>query len=743
MNSATFDERTPGLVREPVAAASAGWGLKKFLVRRGELLAIHFAIALLLLVGVLSAFDWLNVRQNRRAYFAARDVADRVTMLLNAVTDVENSQRGFLLTGDTAFLESYGHAVAASNRDLDLLARAVSARPTRNQVALLGDMIHTEFKAMDATVAMRRRGGPAQNFALAATDNIRWLADRIRAAETSVSDARSASGAARSDRDYLISILSSGVLLIILSFGVRHIRCAAARREQMIAGLEEYADALDQTHTIVQKLDGTILQWTQGAHELYGWTREEALGRNSHELLDASLPQPLEEIRARLLESGSWTGEFQQRCRSGSKLWVVGRWTLHRNAAGEPVSVIKINNDITALKNSEKALRASETAARSFFEHATHGFLTADQQGRIADANAMALGLFGYTRQELIGSSVDMLLPERLRARHIGHRASYALRPHARPMGLGMDLVARRRDGSEFPVEISLSFLTEHHTGGLVIVSITDISARKQLERERENLIGRLESALDEKTVLLKEVHHRVKNNLAVIAGLLGMHADVMGDDRSARALEESQQRVGSMALIHEYLYSTEHLDRVNFGRYIDQLAHELCVSYALEPDLVRVTVDAEDIDLGVHRAIPCGLILNELFSNALKYAFPDGRAGTIEVRFARLDSGDLSLSVKDDGIGIPSAFDWENSHSVGLRVVRILARQIDGRLTLDRTGDGTHFALVFPPAARQPNTQAEGSVVRGKEDSNLESWSEPDGRDPSRSLLRSASASP
>src|ERR1700742_608823 len=118
----------------------------------------------------------------------------------------------------------------------------------------------------------------------------------------------------------------------------------------------------------------------------------------------------------------------------------------------------------------------------------------------------------------LVCSSVDLLLPEGLRTRHSRHRADYAMRPRARPMGQGLDLVARRKDGSEFPVEISLSYVAERPAGGLAVAYISDITARKQAERERENLISRLEGALAEKTVLLKEVHHRVKNNLAVIA---------------------------------------------------------------------------------------------------------------------------------------------------------------------------------------------------------------------------------
>ena len=499
------------------------------------------------------------------------------------------------------------------------------------------------------------------------------------------------------------------------------------------SGPEFHAAALEHTHAIVQNLDGKILNWTRGAEALYGWTAEEALGRNSHELLDVSLPQSLDEIRATLFQKGSWTGEFQQSCRDGSRIWVVGHWTLLRNDAGTPVAVIKLNNDITALKNSENALRTSEATVRSLFENATPGILTADESGRIVNVNAMALGLFGYTRSELIGAPVELLLPESLRGQHVAHRAGFALRPRARPMGQGMNLVARRKDGSEFPVEISLSYVAEHGSGGLVIAFVSDISVRRRLESERENLIARLEWALAEKTVLLKEVHHRVKNNLAVIAGLLGMQADAISDSRAGIALAESQQRVASMALIHEYLYSTEHLDRVNFGKYIDELAHELCSTYALQPELIRVVLEAEDIDLGVHRAIPCGLILNELFSNALKYAFPEGRSGTVTVQFSRLESGDLTLSVSDDGVGIPAGMDWENSQSVGLRVVRILARQIDGRLTLSRTGGGTTFEIVFPPFARTAVTPA----------SKLESWSEPDGSGRSHSLSRSASGSP
>jgi PAS domain S-box-containing protein len=466
------------------------------------------------------------------------------------------------------------------------------------------------------------------------------------------------------------------------------------------ASLAELAAALDKTQAIIQKLDGTVLYWSSGSAWLFGWSSAEAMGRKSQELLQTELPCPLEQIQAELLEHGSWRGEFKQRRRDGSSIWVASYWALHRNAAGEPVSVAKVNNDITELKRAGELLRNSEAIVRSMFDNASQGILTADREGRIVDANLMMQELFEYNRDELIGLRVEMLVPERLRGRFLRYYARYGRLPLDRPIGeQGLDLVGLRRDNSEFSIETSLSCAAEDGSGPLTMVFISDITARQRASREREGLISILEGALSEKTVLVKEVHHRVKNNLAVIAGLLGMQADAVADRQANIALEESAQRVVSMALIHEYLYATERLDRVNFGKYLQQLANELCISYAIKPDLVGVEIEAQDIELPVDRAIPCGLILNELLSNALKYGFPDGRRGRIGVNFARRESGGLSLSCKDDGVGIPENLDWQNPKSLGLRLVGILTKQIDGRLTLDRSAEGTRFELTFPAA--------------------------------------------
>jgi PAS domain S-box-containing protein len=348
-------------------------------------------------------------------------------------------------------------------------------------------------------------------------------------------------------------------------------------------------------------------------------------------------------------------------------------------------------------ERSAEALRTSESRNRSLFENASQGVLTADHEGRIQDANAMVERLFGYDRSELIGAPVEMLLPQSIRDRHVEHRAGYVAAPHVRFMGQGMDLTALRKDGSEFPVEVSLSYVPDHRSGQS-IAFVSDITVRKQATQEREVLISKLQGALAEKTVLLKEVLHRVKNNLAVVAGLLGMQAESLENEAAAAALGESQQRVLSMAMIHEYLYATEHLDRVDFGEYVDQLANKLFADYATQSHHVNIRTVADKIDLPVPLAIPCGLILNELISNALKYAFPDGRSGEITVQLTRRKSGSLSLSCEDDGIGIPENFDWQNAPSLGLRIIIILTKQIHGELTLDRS-HGTKFELSFSPS--------------------------------------------
>lgn len=205
-----------------------------------------------------------------------------------------------------------------------------------------------------------------------------------------------------------------------------------------------------------------------------------------------------------------------------------------------------------------------------------------------------------------------------------------------------------------------------------------------------------IKTSLREKEVLLKEIHHRVKNNMQTIIGLLDMQSRYCQDERYDVLLQESCQRVHSMALVHERLYQSEDLSQVDFGAYLRELGRELRRFYGA--NRVALKVVAEEVSVGVDKAIPCGLIVNELVSNALKHAFPPGRAGEISISLRPVDEGDgeLELVVSDDGVGLEEGLDFRNTGSMGLYlVVNLVERQLGGRIELDRTA-GTEFRITF-----------------------------------------------
>jgi len=199
----------------------------------------------------------------------------------------------------------------------------------------------------------------------------------------------------------------------------------------------------------------------------------------------------------------------------------------------------------------------------------------------------------------------------------------------------------------------------------------------------------------DEKEVLLKEIHHRVKNNLQIISSLLSLQARQVTDDKTLRALGDSQSRVRSMALIHEKLYQSQSMARIDFGEYVKSLASDLFRSYRRNFSGIQLNVQVDEVALNLDHAVSCGLILNELMTNALKYAFPEGRSGTIWVELRTQPGHLLSLRVADDGVGIPLDFDTLNAKSLGLQLVNSLVRQLDGTMELE-SAKGTSFCISF-----------------------------------------------
>ena len=227
---------------------------------------------------------------------------------------------------------------------------------------------------------------------------------------------------------------------------------------------------------------------------------------------------------------------------------------------------------------------------------------------------------------------------------------------------------------------------------------------RKELEARVHERTRELEASLEEKEVLLKEIHHRVKNNLQVISSLLNLQSGYINDEAALQMFKESQNRVRSMALIHEKLYQSEDLARIDFAEYIRDLTNYLLRMYGTGTYRVRLIVNVEDVSLDIDTAIPCGLMVNELVSNSLKYAFPMGDRSLDEQREfkaeisvdLRLDNdSNLILIVSDNGVGFPENLDFRETESLGLQLVNTLTEQLDGSIELDRTG-GTTFKITF-----------------------------------------------
>ncbi|GLS04897.1 hypothetical protein GCM10007860_20450 [Chitiniphilus shinanonensis] len=462
---------------------------------------------------------------------------------------------------------------------------------------------------------------------------------------------------------------------------------AAQENERQLRGI------LDNLPAYVGLLtpDGTVLEVNRPPLEAAGLRREDVCGRKFWETgWWRDDPQARRQIEAATQRAAQ--GELQ---RFDTELSLAGdaRTAIDFTLAplfddqGAVTHLIPSGIDITARRAGEAALRLSEQRFRQVVENAPDGLAMVDEQGQILLVNAGIERMFLYRRDQLIGRNVMVLMPERYRAAHPALMAGFMREPSARDMAGRRELFALRSDGSEFPVEIGLNPVSSE--GGMrVLATIVDVTRRKADQAE-------LERALAEKTALLQEVHHRVKNNLQVISSLLSLQSRSASDE-ARRALAESQSRVKAMALIHQLLYERHDFSQVDIGLYLKRLCRLLQDTQHKHGAPVTLHLAVQhDVALDLQRAVPCGLLINELVTNAYKHAFPAGRAGRIEVQLALGPDG-ARLVVGDDGIGLPDDIE-QGGGSLGFQLIPLLVDQLGGQLAIER-GDGTRFVVTFQP---------------------------------------------
>jgi len=330
----------------------------------------------------------------------------------------------------------------------------------------------------------------------------------------------------------------------------------------------------------------------------------------------------------------------------------------------------------------------SESKYRSLFDNmingvALHEVLTdADNQPVdliYVDVNE-SLEVYGLKKEEVVGKKVTEVIPEikNVEPDLISIYGEVALTGESRQLEFYFEPFDRWYSVSAYsPQKNYVATVSE------------DITERKKTEEQ-------IQASLYEKEVLLKEVHHRVKNNLQFIASLLSMQARRIADPASLEVFVNSQSRVHSMALIHERLYKSDSLAEIDFEDYVRMLVKDLLASHVVQPEAIRVDVDMDRIPLKLDAAVPCGLIVNELVTNALKHAFPDGRRGTIRIGFNQTN-GVFVLAVRDDGAGLPEDAETRKTTSLGLRLVQILTEQLEGDIALQSDGRGTEAIITFP----------------------------------------------
>ena len=456
---------------------------------------------------------------------------------------------------------------------------------------------------------------------------------------------------------------------------------------------EEYKGLFENAHdaiVIFEPEGERVLEANQRACEMYGFDRSEFIGMS---LMSISKdPSKGKGIIADLLQKRVIQGFSTTHLRKdGSEM------LLEVNAAvvsyKGKTAILSIDRDVTERKRMEDALREQERIYREAIAQADavpyHVVLDPPHFEFLGEGIER---LCGYSAQELTPAIWRELVQDLvMRGKAEGMPQSEAVQRslNGELKEWRSDNRIKHRDGSIRWVSDSAIQLFD--TSGKPVGSIgilQDITARKEAE-------AHMMQSLHEKEVLLKEIHHRVKNNLQVVSSLLNLQANHLKNDYVKELFKESQNRIRSMALVHEYLYRSDDLANINFADYVSKFLSELVRSYSASIGRIRVRTNVENVMLSINEAIPCGLIINELATNAFKYAFPKKKDGEVSVSMKKNASGWWELVVQDNGIGLPKGFQIESVDTLGMQLVYSFVRQLTGTIDID-SREGTKFAITF-----------------------------------------------
>lgn len=466
---------------------------------------------------------------------------------------------------------------------------------------------------------------------------------------------------------------------------------------------------------IIQTLEGLILDVNPRACEMLGYSREDLIKKNFMDLIPSKYHGYLLEIKGTLESQGFVDYEIFFLRKDGSLLNTEARCTAlkysNQNAVmctGRDISkhkkiekALKESEENNSYLIAEEALRNSEEKYRSVVENAAEGIVILDRIGTLMDVNNKILEITGVSRDEVIGKNIIKLVPI------VGISVKDALAEFwdvIRGKKLRKPYWTFKVNGRETNLIAHTSLIKKNGKINGVSVILEDVTERLKIE-------DTLKESVKEKEVLLSEIHHRVKNNLQIISSLLNLQSNYIKNEDDLEIFRDSQNRIKSMAVIHEQLYQFEDFTGINIGNYIKSLTQSLFNSYNVSGSLIKLNISFENIKFDIDKAIPLGLLINELLTNSLKHAFPC--ISGVQVSLTELypkyrqdfnclislklesKNGKYILVVGDNGVGMPLDYDYKNSGTLGFQLINSLVNQLDGSIKLDRSL-GTKFTIKF-----------------------------------------------